>query len=233
MVLFAGQRRCLLGGRCRQPYHNPPGPPWLQRQEPAPGPRREGINPLENRVRTQSIRSGCACQGNDGCRFRSDDVLQRCELAGTVAVQTHRVEWCLFAGQRRCLLGGRCRQPYHNPPGPLRLQQRQEPAPRPRCEGMPPSESAVRTQRIRSGYACQGNDGRHFRSDVLQHCELAGTVAVQTHCDEWFSLQANADASLAAGAVNPTTIRQGLLGFSGRNLLQDPVVKVSTPLRIE
>ena len=61
---------------------------------------------------------------------------------------------------------------------------------------------------------------------MLQHCKLAGTVAVQTHRVEWFSLQANADASLAAGAVNPTTIRQGLLGFNGRNLLQDPVVKV-------
>lgn len=44
-------------------------------------------------------------------------------------------------------------------------------------------------------------------------------------------VQANADASLLGGAINPTTIRQGLLGFnSGRNLLQDPAVKVCTAL---
>ena len=40
-------------------------------------------------------------------------------------------------------------------------------------------------------------------------------------------MQSNADASLLSGAVNPTTIRQGLFGFNGgRNLLQS--VKVCT-----
>ena len=42
-----------------------------------------------------------------------------------------------------------------------------------------------------------------------------------------FRLQSNADASLLSGAINPTTVRQGLFGFNGgRNLLQDPTVKV-------
>ena len=41
-------------------------------------------------------------------------------------------------------------------------------------------------------------------------------------------VQANADASLLSGNGNPTTVRQAILGFnSGRNLLQDPTVKVS------
>ncbi len=41
-------------------------------------------------------------------------------------------------------------------------------------------------------------------------------------------MQGAADASIAAGYVNPTTVRQAVLGFnSGRNLLQDPNVKVS------
>ena len=40
-------------------------------------------------------------------------------------------------------------------------------------------------------------------------------------------MQSNADASLLSGAVNPTTIRQSILGFNGRNLLQDPNVKVA------
>ena len=41
------------------------------------------------------------------------------------------------------------------------------------------------------------------------------------------SLQSNADASLLSGAINPTTIRQGIFGFNGgRNLLQS--VKVCT-----
>ena len=44
----------------------------------------------------------------------------------------------------------------------------------------------------------------------------------------WWLVQGAADASIAAGYVNPTTVRQAILGFnSGRNLLQDPTVKVS------
>ncbi len=42
-------------------------------------------------------------------------------------------------------------------------------------------------------------------------------------------VQANADASLLSGNGNPTTVRQAILGFnSGRNLLQDPTVKVGS-----
>ena len=43
----------------------------------------------------------------------------------------------------------------------------------------------------------------------------------------FWSVQGNADASLASGYINPTTVRQAILGANqGRNLLQDYTVKV-------
>ena len=43
---------------------------------------------------------------------------------------------------------------------------------------------------------------------------------------KWCLVQGAADASIAAGYINPTTVRKAVLGFnSGRNLLQDPTVK--------
>ena len=42
-------------------------------------------------------------------------------------------------------------------------------------------------------------------------------------------VQSNADASLLSGAINPTTVRQGIFGFNGRNLLQS--VKVGADLQ--
>ena len=55
-------------------------------------------------------------------------------------------------------------------------------------------------------------------------CLTAVTQSLTSHF-----LQSNADASLLSGAINPTTVRQGIFGFNGRNLLQS--VKVCTALQ--